>query len=46
VFHAGGLDIPVRMVQSVGDSVVLSVPIDGLRRALPGDGERSAAPQK
>jgi sporulation protein YlmC with PRC-barrel domain len=31
MFHAGTLEIPVRLVQSVGDTVVLSVPVDGLR---------------
>jgi sporulation protein YlmC with PRC-barrel domain len=38
MFHAGTLEIPVRIVQSVGDTVVLSVPIDGLREVLPKDG--------
>jgi sporulation protein YlmC with PRC-barrel domain len=37
LFHAGTLEIPVRMVQSVGDTVVLTVPIDGLREVLPTD---------
>lgn len=37
IFHAGTLEIPVRMVQSVGDTVVLSVPVDGLREVLPTD---------
>jgi len=31
MFHAGTLEIPVHMVQAVGDTVVLSVPIEGLR---------------
>lgn len=31
MFHAGTLEIPVRLVQSVGDTVVLSVAVDGLR---------------
>ena len=35
LFHAGTLKIPVRLVQSVGDTVVLSVPVDGLREVLP-----------
>jgi len=35
MFHAGTLEIPVRMTQSVGDTVVLSVPVDGLREVLP-----------
>ena len=34
IFHAGSLEIPVRMVQSAGDTVVLSVPVDGLREVL------------
>jgi len=37
LFHAGTLEIPVRIVQSVGDTVVLSVPIDGLGEVLPMD---------
>jgi sporulation protein YlmC with PRC-barrel domain len=36
MFHAGALEIPVRMVQSVGDAVVLSVAVDELRQVLPG----------
>jgi sporulation protein YlmC with PRC-barrel domain len=42
IFHAGMLEIPVRMVQSVGDTVVLSVPIDGLREVLPMDARAKA----
>lgn len=42
IFHAGTLEIPVRMVQSVGETVVLSVPIDGLREALPMDARAEA----
>ncbi|MBK7535534.1 MAG: PRC-barrel domain-containing protein [Myxococcales bacterium] len=38
-FHAGALEIPVRMIQSVGDTVVLSVPVDGLRAVLSCDDE-------
>jgi len=37
LFHAGTVEIPVRIVQSVGDTVVLTVAIDGLREALPMD---------
>lgn len=45
VFHAGALEIPVRLVQSVGATVVLSVPIDGLRAVLPpSEGEQEPAP--
>ena len=46
VFHAGALEIPVRIVQSVGDSVVLSVPVGDLRKVLPGEAERAPAPQQ
>lgn len=42
IFHAGTIEIPVRMVQSVGDAVVLSVPIAELKAMLPGIG--SSAP--
>lgn len=37
VFHAGTLEIPIAMIQSVGDAVVLGVAIDELRRVLPGE---------
>lgn len=36
IFHAGALEIPTSMIQSVGDAVVLSVAIDELRQVLPG----------
>ena len=42
IFHAGTLEISVRMVQSVGDTVVLSVPVDGLREVLPMDARAKA----
>jgi sporulation protein YlmC with PRC-barrel domain len=42
MFHAGTLELPVRMVQSVGDAVVLSVPVVDLRQVLPGVGDTSA----
>ena len=35
IFHREAIEIPVRLVQSVGDAVVLSVPVDGLRQLLP-----------
>lgn len=35
VFRAGALEIPIRMVQSVADAVVLSVVVDELRQVLP-----------
>ncbi|KAB2902316.1 MAG: PRC-barrel domain containing protein [Kofleriaceae bacterium] len=36
MFHAGALEVPTSMIQSVGDAVVLSVAIDDLRQVLPG----------
>jgi sporulation protein YlmC with PRC-barrel domain len=36
MFHAGTLEIPVRMIQSVGDAIVLSVGTLELRQVLPG----------
>lgn len=39
LFHAGTLELPVRMVQSVGDAVVLSVLALELRQVLPGVGD-------
>ncbi len=38
IFHAGTLEIPVRMVQSVGDAIVLSVGTQDLRQVQPGVG--------
>jgi sporulation protein YlmC with PRC-barrel domain len=35
LFHAGTIELPVRVVQSVGDAVVLSVPVLELRQVLP-----------
>lgn len=43
VFHAGTLEVPIRLVQSIGDAVMLSVGVDGLRQVLPVEGA-SAAP--
>ena len=43
MFHAGAVEIPVSMVQSVGDALVLSVAVDGLRQVLPGGSEPAAA---
>jgi sporulation protein YlmC with PRC-barrel domain len=39
MFHAGAVEIPIRMVQSVGDAVILSVAVDELRQVLPGASE-------
>jgi len=33
VFHPGLIELPVRLVQSVGDAVVLAVTVDALREA-------------
>ena len=44
MFHAGALEIPIRMVQSVGDAVVLSVAVDELRQVVPGALKPSPAP--
>ena len=41
MFHAGTLEMPIRMVQSVGDTVVLSVAAHDLREVLPGVGDGS-----
>lgn len=43
MFHAGTVEIPTRMVQSVGDAVVLSVAVDDLRQVLPGATEPASA---
>lgn len=43
IFHAGALEIPTSMIQSVGDAVVLSVAIGDLRQVLPGVSESAPA---
>jgi sporulation protein YlmC with PRC-barrel domain len=35
MLHAGTVEVPVQMIQSVGDAVVLNVPVDELRTVLP-----------
>ena len=35
ILHAATIELPVRLVQSVGDTVLLSVPTLGLRQAVP-----------
>jgi sporulation protein YlmC with PRC-barrel domain len=42
VFRAGQLEIPVRLVHSVGDAVVLNVPMSDLRKVLPDETTESA----
>ena len=43
MFHAGILEMPTRMVQSVGDAVVLSVAAHELQQVLPRGGAASAS---
>lgn len=43
MFRAGTVEIPIRLVQSVSDAVVLSVGVDELREVLPGAGEPAPA---
>jgi sporulation protein YlmC with PRC-barrel domain len=43
MFHAGILEMPTRMVQSVGDAVVLSVAAHELQQVLPRGGDSSAS---
>ncbi len=45
IFHAGTLEMPIRMIQSVGDAVVLSVSTHELRQVVPGVGDTPAAHQ-
>jgi len=40
ILRAATLELPVRMVQSVGDAVLLSVPTLELRQILPGAADR------
>jgi sporulation protein YlmC with PRC-barrel domain len=35
LLHAATIELPVRMIQSVGDTVLLSVPTLGLRETVP-----------
>ena len=35
LLHAATIELPVRLVQSVGDTVLLSVPTSGLRQTVP-----------
>jgi sporulation protein YlmC with PRC-barrel domain len=45
LFHAGSLEVPIRMIQSVGDAVVLSVAARELRQPPLGVADDSAAHQ-
>jgi sporulation protein YlmC with PRC-barrel domain len=44
VFRAGTLEIPVRLVQAVGDTVVLSIETAGLRDLILSEGETETPP--
>ena len=44
MFRAGSLEIPIRIIQSVGTTVVLSVRSEELRPALPGEDQQASAP--
>lgn len=44
MFRAGSLEVPIRMVQSVGTTVVLSVPSDDLRMVLPSEDQPPPGP--
>jgi sporulation protein YlmC with PRC-barrel domain len=44
LFRAGAVEIPIRMVQSVGDAVVLSAAVDELRQVLPNTEEFAPPP--
>lgn len=43
IFHAATLELPVRLVQSVRDAIVLSVPALELRQVPPGLADSTAA---
>src|SRR5436853_7216572 len=43
MFHAGTLEMPIRMVQSVGDAIILSVPAQELRQVLSAAGDAPPA---
>jgi len=39
IFRQGVIEVPVSLVQSVGDTLVLSVAVEGLRQVLPNEQE-------
>jgi sporulation protein YlmC with PRC-barrel domain len=43
IFSAGTVEIPVRLVQSVGDAIVLAIPVEGLREVLPSPAASASA---
>jgi sporulation protein YlmC with PRC-barrel domain len=44
MFRAGSLEIPIRMIQSVGTTVVLAVRTDDLRVVIPNDDQQAPGP--
>jgi sporulation protein YlmC with PRC-barrel domain len=44
VFHRGTVEVPVQLIQSIGDAVVLGVAVDALREAHRSTGNAAAAP--
>ena len=42
--RAGVVEIPIRIIQSVGDAVVLTLGVDELRQVLPGTSESAPGP--
>ena len=42
--HAGAVEIPIRLVQSVGDAMVLAIGVDESRQALPATSEAGHPP--
>jgi sporulation protein YlmC with PRC-barrel domain len=44
-FQAGALELPIDVVQSVGATIILSVPVDGLRAVLPSQSAQEPAHQ-
>jgi len=43
VFYAGSMEIPIRVVQSISDAVVLTLGVDALRELLPSQQEPDSA---
>ena len=41
MFHRGLIEVPVTLIQSVGDAVVLAVPVDALRESLATKGTKT-----
>lgn len=44
MWRAAVIDIPTEQVQSIGDAIILSVPVTGLSPATPAPGEQAPAP--